>query len=84
MVADGRLSHEQWHVHRHDSEGATPAPQAHERIAQHYRFVLSTMFHVAAPGARHVVILEEDLIVSPDILSYFATAAPGGCGWVYV
>ena len=42
---------------------------------QHYKISLSSAFE-KHPSAKHLVILEEDLDVSPDILDYFSQILP--------
>ena len=64
-----------------DSAEAPPLPpDKHVLIARHYRHVLTTMFESddrRLASSRHVIVLEEDLIVSRDFLRYFeAVAAP--------
>ena len=44
-------------------------------IAAHYRAVLSHIFG-EYPHCPFVVILEEDLVVAPDLLNFFAHLAP--------
>lgn len=46
---------------------------AYTRIASHYRFALGTAF---ARGAARVVVLEEDMEVAGDFVSYFNALAP--------
>lgn len=45
------------------------------KIAQHYKFSLSTVFRVR-PSAPACIIVEDDLLFSPDFLDYFKTIAP--------
>ena len=79
MVNSGLLLEQNWHRHAHPRSQADPSGErldTHVLIARHYRYALSTMFHVVAPRARYVMVLEEDLLVSMDILQYFAAVAP--------
>jgi hypothetical protein len=46
------------------------------RIAQHYKFALTTAFTKAAPTAPAVIVVEDDLLFSPDFLEYFTATAP--------
>ncbi len=41
------------------------------RITQHYRASLTATFNIF-PSARHAIVLEEDLDVSPDFFSFFS------------
>lgn len=44
------------------------------RIAQHYRYALSAAFD-RTPAAPAVIVVEDDLLFSPDFLEYFQSAA---------
>jgi len=44
------------------------------KIAKHYRFVLSSIFE-DHPGADYAIIVEDDMVFSPDFLLYFAQLA---------
>jgi alpha-1,3-mannosyl-glycoprotein beta-1,2-N-acetylglucosaminyltransferase len=44
-------------------------------IADHYKFVLTSVFE-REEGVAHAILLEEDMVVSPDILDYFQQTAP--------
>ena len=46
-----------------------------QRIAMHYRFALTSVFDVL-PTAPAVIIIEDDLLFSPDFYEYFHTMAP--------
>jgi alpha-1,3-mannosyl-glycoprotein beta-1,2-N-acetylglucosaminyltransferase len=46
------------------------------RIAQHYKFALTTAFKEAAPAAPAVLVVEDDLLFSPDFLEFFTATAP--------
>ncbi|XP_065890995.1 protein O-linked-mannose beta-1,2-N-acetylglucosaminyltransferase 1-like [Dysidea avara] len=41
------------------------------RITEHYKYTLSTMFNLY-PDAPYIIILEDDLEVSPDFFSFFS------------
>ena len=45
------------------------------RIAQHYKFSLSAVFK-ARPAAPACIVVEDDLLFSPDFLDYFKSTAP--------
>ena len=47
-----------------------------ERIATHYKYALSFMFDKAADKAPGVIIVEDDLLFSPDFLEYFESFSP--------
>uniref|UniRef100_A0A6A7G3Y6 Protein O-linked-mannose beta-1,2-N-acetylglucosaminyltransferase 1 n=1 Tax=Hirondellea gigas TaxID=1518452 RepID=A0A6A7G3Y6_9CRUS len=49
----------------------TPLGVRNARISQHYKASLTATFNIF-PFARHTIILEEDLDVSPDFFSYFS------------
>ncbi|XP_047739737.1 protein O-linked-mannose beta-1,2-N-acetylglucosaminyltransferase 1 isoform X2 [Hyalella azteca] len=49
----------------------TPLGVRNARISQHYKASLTATFNIF-PSARHAIILEEDLDVSPDFFSYFS------------
>lgn len=76
---DGLLLREQWYTHDHDRrpgpKGSAGSLEKHELIARHYRYVLSTMFGSSGGGADHVIIVEEDLVVSRDFLRFFESVA---------
>ncbi|XP_042883723.1 protein O-linked-mannose beta-1,2-N-acetylglucosaminyltransferase 1-like [Penaeus japonicus] len=55
----------------HDSGGSNVTI----RIQRHYKFAFDSAFHTF-PWARKVIVLEEDLRVSPDFFSYFGQLAP--------
>jgi hypothetical protein len=46
-----------------------------ERIAMHYKFSLSTAFSIR-PETPAIIIVEDDLLFSPDFLEYFHFVAP--------
>jgi len=46
----------------------TPVGNRNARIAQHYKAALTATFNIF-PKAEHVIIVEEDLDVSPDFFS---------------
>jgi hypothetical protein len=46
-----------------------------EHIAIHYRFVIDHVFQ-NNPNAKYFIIVEDDMIFSPDILLYFSQLAP--------
>lgn len=48
----------------------TPLGQKNSRISQHYKASISTTFSLF-PDARYVILVEEDLDVSPDFFNYF-------------
>ncbi|KAJ1519905.1 hypothetical protein ONE63_004143 [Megalurothrips usitatus] len=49
----------------------TPIGVKNARISQHYKAALTATFNLF-PSAEHVIIVEEDLDVSPDFFSYFS------------
>ncbi|ELU12459.1 hypothetical protein CAPTEDRAFT_154180 [Capitella teleta] len=53
----------------------TPIGVKNARIAQHYKASLTATFHLF-PEAQYMIILEEDLDVSPDFFSYFSQTLP--------
>ncbi|XP_052257109.1 protein O-linked-mannose beta-1,2-N-acetylglucosaminyltransferase 1-like isoform X3 [Dreissena polymorpha] len=52
-----------------------PLSQKNARISQHYKFSLTETFNTF-PDAQHIIILEEDLDVSPDFFLYFQQTMP--------
>jgi hypothetical protein len=46
-----------------------------ERIARHYKFSLSQAFN-RRPDAAAIIIVEDDLLFSPDFYEYFNNVAP--------
>jgi hypothetical protein len=46
------------------------------RIATHYKFSLSSAFDELFPSAPAVIIVEDDLLFSPDFYEYFSSLAP--------
>ncbi|KAM7436464.1 hypothetical protein ABFA07_013729 [Porites harrisoni] len=52
-----------------------PISEKNARIAQHYKKSLTASF-ARYPDANYLVILEEDLDISPDILTYFQQLLP--------
>lgn len=46
------------------------------RIATHYKFSLSQAFDHLFPDAPAVIVVEDDLLFSPDFYEYFRTMAP--------
>lgn len=53
----------------------TPISSKNARISQHYKASLTTTFNLY-PDAKFMIILEEDLDVSPDIFWYFYQLLP--------
>jgi len=49
----------------------TPIGVRNARISQHYKAALTATFNIH-PQAKYVIVLEEDLDVSPDFFSYFS------------
>ncbi|KAL4450561.1 hypothetical protein ABPG77_000917 [Micractinium sp. CCAP 211/92] len=49
-------------------------PVVYYRIANHYKFILRTMFDCF--GFQRVIILEDDMTLAPDLFSYFEATAP--------
>ncbi|PNF43589.1 hypothetical protein B7P43_G03206, partial [Cryptotermes secundus] len=49
----------------------TPIGVKNARISQHYKASLTATFNIF-PNAKYVIIVEEDLDVSPDFFSYFS------------
>ena len=47
-----------------------------QHIARAYKFALTRAFEDVFPDAPAVLVLEEDLVVSPDFFQYFAAVAP--------
>ena len=76
-VAHSAAPSKSWYGH---SDDGSPDAKA-SRIARHYRFALGHAFGAvtasAAPGsvASSVVVLEDDLLFSPDLLEFFAAGA---------
>mmetsp|Transcript_11858 Transcript_11858/g.28347 ORF Transcript_11858/g.28347 Transcript_11858/m.28347 type:complete len:623 (+) Transcript_11858:114-1982(+) len=56
--------------HRHQKDQASMF-----YIADHYKFAMTAVFE-RMEGITHAILLEEDIIVSPDFLRFFAAAAP--------
>jgi len=52
----------------------SPDQSATAYLAQHYKWVLDKLFDEL--GHSHVVVMEDDMLVSPDFLSLFAETAP--------
>jgi len=53
----------------------------HAWLAQHYKWALSRLFNTNTKNKdeksySHVIIIEDDMLFSPDFLSYFQTTAP--------
>ncbi|PSN55689.1 Protein O-linked-mannose beta-1 [Blattella germanica] len=48
-----------------------PIGSKNARISQHYKAALTATFNVF-PSAKHAIVVEEDLDVSPDFFSYFS------------
>ena len=46
------------------------------RIATHYKFALSKAFDELFPNAPGIIIVEDDLLFSPDFYDYFTATAP--------
>mmetsp|Transcript_6505 Transcript_6505/g.9747 ORF Transcript_6505/g.9747 Transcript_6505/m.9747 type:complete len:580 (-) Transcript_6505:202-1941(-) len=46
-----------------------------ERIALHYKFSLTSMFD-RFPNAKAIIIIEDDLLFSPDFYEYFQSTSP--------
>ena len=55
----------------HDSKG-----EKNGRICYHYEKSLGALFDKLYPKAPHAIIMEEDLQVAPDFLSYFSQTLP--------
>lgn len=56
-------------------KGAPPRPTpGHVALAAHYGWALARAF--GDGGASHVIIMEDDMLVSRDFLTFFAAAAP--------
>ena len=53
----------------------TPIGSKNARITQHYRASLTATFNLY-PEAKYLIVLEEDLDVSPDFFSYFSQTLP--------
>jgi len=45
--------------------------EPHERIAAHYAFMLNYAFETSHKNARFAIIVEDDMVVSPDFFEYF-------------
>lgn len=54
--------------------GGAP-PDGAQRIAMHYKFSLTSLFKLK-PTVPAVIIVEDDLLFSPDFYEYFSTASP--------
>ncbi|KAI8827699.1 glycosyl transferase [Chytriomyces cf. hyalinus JEL632] len=48
--------------------------KAYTAVARHYKWAIEKFF--ADPEAQHVIIIEDDFIVSPDFFSYFQETIP--------
>ncbi|EKX54117.1 hypothetical protein GUITHDRAFT_63807 [Guillardia theta CCMP2712] len=44
-------------------------------IADHYKFVLKTVFETEK-NINHAILIEEDMVMAPDALAYFEATAP--------
>lgn len=53
----------------------TPIGSKNARITQHYRASLTATFNIY-PEAQYVIVIEEDLDVSPDFFTYFSQTLP--------
>ena len=49
---------------------------AHVALAQHYKWALDRVFPEDRQGHSHVIIVEDDLLLSPDALELLAASAP--------
>lgn len=60
------------HVHNdmHDDK-----KDALHKIADHYKFVFTLLFEREL-GVNHAILIEEDMLLSPDFLTFFETTAP--------
>ncbi|KAJ1489324.1 GNT-I family-domain-containing protein [Baffinella frigidus] len=45
-------------------------------IADHYKFVFTHVFERASPAFKHAILIEEDMVLSPDFLALFEATAP--------
>lgn len=52
-----------------------PAADGAARIASHYKFSLNEVFRIK-PDAKAAIIVEDDLLFSPDFYEYFTSVAP--------
>lgn len=68
-MSRGALFQSQWFRHFHRDENV----DTHVLIARHYKHVLTIMF---GAGHERVVLVEEDLVVAPGFLRFFAAVAP--------
>ena len=81
LVLHSRSLHPNIHYHPHDNVTSVLEDLDKFRggklaqlraIGAHYEFVLEDMFSVQYPNEDAIIILEDDLLVSPDFFSYFA------------
>lgn len=69
-----KLSYLQHYEEREPVTERKKEPVVYYRIANHYKFILRTMFDCF--GFQRVIILEDDMTLAPDLFSYFEAAAP--------
>ncbi len=88
VIQDGRAADVQNVVQQHGLKLVQNAPASDverqrlrgldgaARIAMHYRFSLSKAFDELFPTAPCVIVVEDDLLFSPDFLEYFMAVGP--------
>ncbi|KAL4439675.1 hypothetical protein ABPG75_002676 [Micractinium tetrahymenae] len=68
-----KLSYLQHYEEREPVTERKKEPVVYYRIANHYKFILKTMFDCF--GFQRVIILEDDMMLAPDFFSYFESTA---------
>ena len=60
-------------VHEHHPRNTAPAPNGYFKLASHYKWALEYVFEhfKSSKPVKRVIILEEDLEISPDFFEYF-------------
>lgn len=69
--AKSKLSFEHIHFESHSSY-----ENGYFRLADHFKFALTSVFSGRFGEIRRVIILEEDLQIAPDFFEFFAATAP--------
>jgi hypothetical protein len=60
-------------IHQYNNVHLTEGAQ---HISLHYKFTLTKLFRELYPQMEHVILIEDDMILSPDFLIYFSQVAP--------
>jgi hypothetical protein len=60
-------------IHQYNNVHLTEGAQ---HISLHYKFTLTKLFRELYPQVEHVILVEDDMILSPDFLLYFSQVAP--------